>query len=154
MYISNNMQEACCVCSENSNSNDLTKKYLLHHNEDHFHNFSAGIHTNKPYSHCFPRIYSQTHHKHYHFHCLSNDGQSEFIVVCQYCSRHMKKGTPIPKFSIPNNCISESVPACLETLTVAELLMVSRVFPRCIIYTLSENPTQAHRFLKGMFTID
>lgn len=154
MFLSNNIKEACCVCYENTNVMDLKKMYLVHHNQDDFHNLSAAIYANKPHSHLFPRIHSHIHQKDYHFHYLSKDEESEFIHVCQYCSRHLERGTSIPKFSIPNYCFPESVPTCLDSLTVAELLMVSRVFPRCIIYTLSENPTKCHRFLKGMFEIE
>lgn len=154
MYMSSNHKEVCYVCSENQNMVDLKKMNLVHHNQDDFHNLSTDIYINKPHSSVFPRVYSQVHQKDYHFHYLSKDGMSEFILVCQYCSRHLNRGTSIPKFSIPNYCFPESVPTCLESLTVAELLMVSRVFPRCIIYTLSESPTQYHRFLKGMLKID
>lgn len=153
MFISNNLQNFCHVCYKDMKQSELKKLCFDHDNEDDFHNLSVKLHTHKEYSGHFPRVHSRTHQKDYHFHYLSKLDDSEFILVCQYCSRHLKRGTSLPKFSIPNYFFPEPVPTSMQSLTVAELLMVSRVFPRCIIYTLSENPSSCHRFLKGILQL-
>lgn len=153
MSMSNNLQDCCYVCYLNTNQNNLKRMNLSIDNQDEFHNLSAEIHKFKVYSSQFPKIRSNIHQRDYHIHSLNRDEISEFILVCQNCARHLKKGSSLPKFSIPNYFFPEPVPSVLQSLSLAELLMVSRVFPRCIIYTLSENPSKCHRFLKGNYSI-
>ncbi|KAI8892636.1 hypothetical protein BC833DRAFT_509952, partial [Globomyces pollinis-pini] len=55
----------------------------------------------------------------------------------------------IPLFSIPNYCFPESVPDCLKDFTLAETLMISKVYPRTVIYQHRLSTKGGHSFLKG-----
>lgn len=149
MKFSKFVRSSCNVCLKLCTFDDLKKLELEVHNLHDFHNLSATIHQQKLGSNHFPSQYSTIHRQHYHIHGLTRRHGREFLECCEYCSRHLAKGKSIPKFSIPNYFFPEPVPECLQKLSVAELLMVSRVFPRCIIYTLSKNSQANHRFLKG-----
>ncbi len=150
MALSNFKRSICNVCMELFDPTNLKKLQLTACNTPNFYNLDAELHKQKFGSSNFPSRYSMTHQRHYHVHQLIQVNDHEYLECCDYCSRHLAKGTTLPQFSIPNYFFPEPVPDCLRKLSIAELLMISRVFPRCIIYTLSKDSHANHRFLKGM----
>jgi hypothetical protein len=143
----------CYVCLELCFQSDLKRLELTSDNISEFHNLASTAHKQKSGSKHFPTRRSTVHNRNYHIHELLRIGDKEYLECCTYCSRHLARNTTLPKFSIPNYVFPEPVPECLKKLGIAELLMVSRIFPRCIIYTLSQNNKTNHRFLKGKLSV-
>lgn len=149
LSLSKNTRKPCFVCLRLHNMMKLQELYLTSDDVDQLHNLKSSTHVLKQYSEHFPRIFSKMHQCFYHIHDIISINDKEHILTCENCSKHLRRGTTIPKYSIPNYFFPEPVPKSLSSLTVAELLMVSRVFPRCILYTLTGDPSKNHKYLKG-----
>lgn len=153
MAITNFVPNYCHVCNKPCHPSTMKQLYLKKENMSEFYNLSADVHRNKFRSNEFPVQFSKVHQQSYHVHEICTLDEHEYIMACTSCSRHLPRGTSLPRFSIPNYFFPETVPQCIERLSIAELLMVSKVFPRCIIYTLSTTSQSNHRFLKGYLNI-
>ncbi|KAI8892307.1 hypothetical protein BC833DRAFT_511850, partial [Globomyces pollinis-pini] len=68
--------------------------------------------------------------------------------ICDECCEAIYQDE-IPTFSIPNYCFPESSSQYFEDLSIAETLMISKVYPRTVIYQHRAFQKGGHSYMKG-----
>ena len=85
-----------------------------------------------------------------HVHRILLDKEKPYLLVCNECSSDLSNET-IPLFSIPNFMFAEPVPQELSDLSLAESVLLARVYPRSIIVQCSDGGGKrtSHSYVKG-----
>jgi hypothetical protein len=69
-----------------------------------------------------------------------------YVVLCEACFEDIQNNT-VPLFSIKNHVYLEPIPSQLEELTLAEQLLISRVYKRSVIWQASSVDGKLHSTL-------
>ncbi|KAJ2992402.1 hypothetical protein HDV02_003082 [Globomyces sp. JEL0801] len=79
---------------------------------------------------------------------IFNDRRGEYCTVCDECLEDISNGE-MPLFSIPNFCFPEPQPELFQDISVAETLLISKVYPRTVIYQNRMHQKNSHSYMKG-----
>lgn len=140
----------CSICLKTTFATDASMIYLSSGVAESMSKFLVSHSRNLYRIDAMPKIYSSEFDDELLVHSIHNDERGEYIYMCAECHRDVVRNEALPKYSIPNYVFPEVVPVELQDLSVAETLMISKSFPRCIIYVLAHDSRMAHRYLKGI----
>ncbi|KAJ2987313.1 hypothetical protein HDV02_006251, partial [Globomyces sp. JEL0801] len=132
----------CHVCSRMSET--LAKIALSNFNEEHFL-LSAAV---EQLQLANPPTVTSRDGFTYLLYELCSEQNEEYCNVCEECSESILK-SDIPLFSIPNACFPEPKPECMDDLSIVETLMISKIYPRSVIYQHRMHAKGVHSYMKG-----
>ena len=135
----------CCVCDRNSLCGIDIRAWLMSHPKLKILAWDSSFEMN--YHHSMPCQISSDGTK-YFLHRILKDRRDPYVLVCNECQSDLEDDQ-IPLFSIMNYMYAEPIPSELQQLTLAESVLLARVYPRSIVVQCKNSGKNVHSYAKG-----